>query len=211
MYWTILRKKQETTITLFNAVIWLHKAWHQVTPKCIQNCFRKAGFFIPAISSTDEIVDHSEHDSDNDDLSLAELADLRRKTCDYRNSDIDNHIEPSDYVCWDLQVISTETPTDDDVVDKIQGEIEDEDGAETDKVGEEIDASADTKETHEISAQDALKAITTLQTFFMQKSYTSDLTFSVLQNKMNLLKLIKKIRKNNCLSRSLHKHRLCYF
>lgn len=37
-------KKQETMITLLTAVIWLHKAWHQVTPRCIQNCFRKAGF-----------------------------------------------------------------------------------------------------------------------------------------------------------------------
>lgn len=124
-------KKQETTITLLNAVNWLHKAWHQVTPKCIQNCFRKAGFFIPAITSTDEIEDHSEHDSDDDDLSLAELADLLRKTRDYGNSDTDNHIQPSDY--------ETETLTDDDIVDKIRGELEDEDGAETDKGGEEID------------------------------------------------------------------------
>lgn len=163
-------KKQETTITLLNAVNWLHKAWHQVTPKCIQNCFRKAGFFIPAITSTDEIEDHSEHDSDDDDLSLAELADLLRKTRDYGNSDTDNYIQPSDYVCVDSQVISTETLTDDDIVDKIRGELEDEDGAETDKGGEAIDASADTQETPEISAQDALNAITTLQTFFMQKN-----------------------------------------
>lgn len=52
----------------------------------------------------------------------------------------------------DSQVISTETLTDDDIVNKIRGEIEDEDGAETDKGGEEIDASADTQETPEISA-----------------------------------------------------------
>lgn len=51
----------------------------------------------------------------------------------------------------DSQVISTETLTDDDIVNKIRGEIEDEDGAETDKGGEEIDASADTQETPEIS------------------------------------------------------------
>lgn len=46
----------------------------------------------------------------------------------------------------DSQVISTETLTDDDIVNKIRGEIEDEDGVETDKGGEEIDASADTQE-----------------------------------------------------------------
>lgn len=82
---------------------------------------------------------------------------------------------------------------DDDVVDKIQGEIEDEDGAETDKVGEEIDASADTKETHEISAQDALKAITTLQTFFMQKKL--HLRFNI-QRVTKQNELIKTYQKN---------------
>lgn len=73
-------------------------------------------FFIPAITSTNEIVDHSEHDSDDDDLSLAELANLLQKARAYRNSDTDNHIEPSDYVCVDSQVISTETLTDDGIV-----------------------------------------------------------------------------------------------
>lgn len=95
----------------------------------------------------------------------------------------------------DSQVISTETLTDDDIVNKIRGEIEDEDGAETDKGGEEIDASADNQETPEISAQDALNAITTLQTFFMQKTNTSDSTFTrrMLQKLNELIETYKKI------------------
>lgn len=92
----------------------------------------------------------------------------------------------------DSQVISTETLTDDDIVNKIRGEIEDEDGVETDKGGEEIDASADTQETPEISAQDALNAITTLQTFFMQKTDTSDSIFSMLIELNELIKTSKK-------------------
>lgn len=96
----------------------------------------------------------------------------------------------------DSQVISTETLTDDDIVNKIRGEIEDEDGAETDKGGEEIDASADTQETPEISAQDALNAITTLQTFFMQKQKTdtsdSSFTRSMLQKLNELIETYKK-------------------
>lgn len=105
----------------------------------------------------------------------------------------------------DSQVISTETLTDDDIVNKIRGEIEDEDGAETDKGGEEIDASADTQETPEISAQDALNAITTLQTFFMQKTNTSDSTFTrrMLQKLNELIETCKKKNnKNNCPSHS---------
>lgn len=150
---------------------------------------------------------------------MAELANLLQKARAYRNSDTDNHIEPSDYVCVDSQVVSTETLTDDDIVNKIRGEIEDEDGAETDKGWDEIDASADTQETPEISAQDALKAITTLKTFFMQKTDTSDSIFSMLIELNELIETFKKITKNNCPSRSfclslndhLHKHPLCYF
>lgn len=98
-----------------------------------------------------------------------------------------------------------QTLTDDGIVIKIRGEIEDEDGAETDKGGEEIDASADTQETPEISAQDALNAITTLQTFFMQKTDTSDSTFtrSMLQKLNELIETYKKKNnKNNCPSHS---------
>lgn len=98
-----------------------------------------------------------------------------------------------------------QTLTDDGIVIKIRGEIEDEDGAETDKGGEEIDESADTQETPEISAQDALNAITTLQTFFMQKTDTSDSTFtrSMLQKLNELIETYKKKNnKNNCPSHS---------
>lgn len=188
-------KKQETTITLLNAVNWLLKAWHQVTPKCIQDCFRKAGFFIPMITTSDEIVDHSEHDFD-DDLSLAKLADLLRKTCDSRNSVTD--IELSDYVGVDSQVISTETLTDDDIVNKIRGEIED-DETETNKGGDDSGASVETPETPEISANDALNTITILQTFFVQKTDTADSTFSMLQTLIDNIETYQRIIKKQLL------------
>lgn len=129
-------------------------------------------------------------------FSLAKLADLLRKTCDSRNSVTD--IELSDYVGVDSQVISTETLTDDDIVNKIRGEIED-DETETNKGGDDSGASVETPETPEISANDALNAITILQTFFVQKTDTADSTFSMLQTLIDNIETYQRIIKKQLL------------
>jgi len=90
---TYAEKKKDFVITVLDALRLLQQAWTSVTPTTITNCFRHAGF------------SHQTPETENEDgdIPLARLAGL----------------DFTDYTSVDNAIPTTETLTDDDIIEEI--------------------------------------------------------------------------------------------
>lgn len=105
------------SVSLLNAVNFIHLAWQEVSKETIANCFKHAGFF--------EVED--KFDSD-DELPLNEW--IKKHTNDQENTDIQRSVEVEirkrledfdfeKYVTIDDHVISTESLTEEQIIQSV--------------------------------------------------------------------------------------------
>ncbi|XP_060602888.1 uncharacterized protein LOC132755964 [Ruditapes philippinarum] len=112
-------KHIDKQINILKAIQWFYAAWKDVTPTCIQNCFRKAGFMNQAqheINATPQghVSDSSDTDEfEDNDIPLAELASKWNRLRVF--SDIDKNISFDDYINADENVVSVEQKSDSDI------------------------------------------------------------------------------------------------
>lgn len=108
---------QDFSVSLLDAVNFIHLAWQEVSAKTIANCFKHAGFF--------EV--EGEFDSD-DDLPLNEW--LKKYTCNQENTDIQRSVEVEmrkriddfdfqKFISIDDHVISTESLTQEQIIQSV--------------------------------------------------------------------------------------------
>lgn len=115
--------KQEFSVSLLDAINFIHRAWQQVTKETIANCFKHAGFF--------EAED--EFDSD-DEMPLNEW--LKKHTKTQETTDIQKSVETEikkrlenfdfeEYVSIDDHVVSTECLTEEQIIQSLsEGNIQ---------------------------------------------------------------------------------------
>jgi len=158
---TYTEKKKNFVITVLDA---LQQAWASVTPTTINNCFR-----FP--HQTPE-TDNEDSDEEDDDIPLARLAGLNF----------------ADYTSVDNAIPTTETLTDDDIMEEITTSKDPSDTIESD----------DEQQTEE-------KPVPTLTTVIeMTESYQA--YFESQDDTEELLPLLAKF--NNCLARKQLKKKL---
>ncbi|XP_053377341.1 tigger transposable element-derived protein 4-like [Mercenaria mercenaria] len=137
----------EFTVTVLDALRYLRRAWSQVKPETIANCYSHAGFRLSEI--TPPAVSVVDGDDDDDDVPLATLVELYKIQQDEMDSY--NNIEIDIQVCAEV--------TDSDIVnDLIMAKICDVSEPEIDD-----DEPAPTPPP---SLSDAMKACETLTQFF---------------------------------------------
>jgi hypothetical protein len=103
-----IETKQEFQLTVLDALRLLKQAWDCVTATTIMNCFRHAGFLIPADKTqTSTDIDINDESDELDEIPLAKLAVL------------DNRIVLTDFIEFSETVPTTEQLTDDDIITKV--------------------------------------------------------------------------------------------
>lgn len=145
------------SITLLEAINLLSLAWNEVSKQTIHNCFRHAG-----IVKTTATITESDPE---DDLPLAELIRIN-KLMALRDFE--------DFVDVDNNVIAREELPDIDLVNQTLQEEEVEDNEDDDTV-----------EETEITTEEALSCVQTLQRYFQQQENSTEVI-----PKLNSLKLI---------------------
>ena len=129
-----------------------------MTPTCIKNCFRKAGFDIEQTAS--ELEDSDDDFDDDDDLPLARIGEIKSKLSE-------QGITMDDFVHVDDDVVATESRSDDDIVADILSQDED------------SDSDTEPLEPALPSASDALMALETVRRLL--ETY-EDVPFKMFQN-----------------------------
>lgn len=103
-----IEAKENTQVTLLNAINFIHKAWQRVLPQTITNCFRHAGFL------ENNTTPDSEGDFDiEDDMPLSEWMKMIN-SAKFKDSDL------TDYVNIDEEVITTEFLEDNEIAIEIK-------------------------------------------------------------------------------------------
>lgn len=109
---------QEFSVSLLDAVNFIHRAWQEVSKNTIANCYKHAGFFEAEddFDSDDELPltewlkQHSgdpENTEENTDTQKALEAEIRNRI---------EHFDFESYVSIDDQVIPTESLTEDEII-----------------------------------------------------------------------------------------------
>ncbi|XP_060577389.1 tigger transposable element-derived protein 4-like [Ruditapes philippinarum] len=175
-----LDKHIDKQINILKAIQWFYAAWKDVTPTCIQNCFRKAGFMNQAqheINATPQghVSDSSDTDEfEDDDIPLAELASKWNRLRVF--SDIDKNISFDDYINADENVVSVEQKSDSDIIAEVQQKLK---PAETLSQSDEESVS-ETVDDPPPTMNEFLNAIDTCRRFVLSKSDSCDSVFGCL-------------------------------
>jgi len=155
-------RKQEFAINVYNAIVFIHRAWRTVTAHTIQNCYRKAGFV------NDQQTDVSD-DSSDDDIPLVYLRDSWKKALDGTGTQCD--LDFDEYVRVDDNVVVAERPSDDDIVSKIMNK---DDVEESDEESDILPADTDTPISHATAAD----CLVTLRRYIYSQENVSEKVFN---------------------------------
>ena len=93
-----LSQISSTEINVLDAIYWVISSWEEVSPTCISNCFRKAGFIDSSDNNTD-MDDHVDHGL-QESLTIANRLNL-----------IIEGIAADEFVCFDNSI-----PTEDQMI-----------------------------------------------------------------------------------------------
>lgn len=168
-----MEKKQDTKISVLDAIRIMSDAWNNVTPTTIQNCYKKAAL-VSALNGSFE---------EEDNLPLSTWLESR----DINN--FQNCASIDEYVDIDADVVTSGLKTDDDILQEVTEKTTDSD----------VDDDVDGNECHELTpvrlveADDAL----TLLTRFFEENASSEHIFtsiSVLRRNINELKFKPKVQ-----------------
>lgn len=147
-----IENKENTQVTLLEAINFIHKAWQKILPQTITNCFRHAGFLENGVSDSG-----FQFDSD-DDMPLSEW--LKVINCNkFKDNDLD------DYVKIDEEITTTEFLNENEIVREIKNSFERQNVEENDDDADEDSESC--VESPTISAQEALQNIKDVRGFLM--------------------------------------------
>jgi len=127
-----LSQISSTEINVLDAIYWVISSWEEVSPTCISNCFRKAGF-IDSSDNNIEMDDHVDHGL-QESLNIANRLNL-----------IIEGIAADEFVCFDNSI-----PTEDQMIfdqDALINEIVKENDKGNNAMGIEEDDEEKNKES----------------------------------------------------------------
>lgn len=158
-----MEKKEQTRISVLDAIRMASKSWANIKSSTIANCFKKSGFQVPDVPCEDpensfpEVNKHWEkitnHMGTENAISFDEFVD------------VDNRV-PTDGKLTDEEIINSAKKT----------------SSETDEDEVEDEVDDNKKPTDIISSNDAKKMLDQLKTFFENCATVSDSVFNSLIN-----------------------------
>ena len=194
-------------INVLDAIRMLHNAWHQVTAETIANCFKHAGFVpytashdeseVPAVeaagttsSDPDNIWDRLQvatfHQAEPTPMATTSKAPAATSKINPRNIwerlrtalTIPNEVKLSDFLKVDDQLATTNTKTDDEIVESVK-QRQGIDSEVEPVVGDEDDDVDDTTEPAvSYSSLDALNALAVVRQWLESQESTEANSFS---------------------------------
>lgn len=153
------RERMGTTknanINVLEAIRLMNDAWEEVTSKCISNCFRKSG--LSWVSEDEKTAEEEETDEEED---------LPQPTANLGISPV----EFENYVSIDDDVLTSNIPTPEDIVQQIQAEAASKNNEVEEDSDEEEECQAEPPPTYSMALECAEK----LQRFLETRGATDD-------------------------------------
>lgn len=170
--------KAEFEMNVYNAIVFIHRAWRNETLKTIENCFAKAGSVKRA--SDDEPSDNDDDDND-DDVPLAFLQCNWLCVVDTETSDLDFE----QYVSVDNSVTMAEQPDDDEILSSVLNKKSDKEQADNCDSDDEDDDDAMVSDTLIIPAvnrESACDSLTKLRIYIDSQENVNDRIYDSLSD-----------------------------
>lgn len=165
---------EQFSVSLLDAINFIHMAWQNVSAKTINNCFRHAGF-----------AGREDNFESEDELPLAEwmkktdsiVTDLQPEVEEDPNSDFE------DFVHFDDDIISTEFLTDEDIIATVSASTPVHSGDE-DTSDQELEMSVNLPVP---TISQALQHLDAIRTFLLARNTTQDVlnNFAIVESHVN--------------------------